>query len=700
MRRSISQLTTKFWPSYLFVALFACASISENELDKDKLVFDVVFQSLQNQHFAPQNINDDFSKKAFAQYLKNLDAGKRFLLQSDADELRKYEMDIDDEIKSGNSKLMKDAEERLAKRIQEVSLFYGKLLDTPFDFTTNERIDLEFEKKVFPKSEAERREEWRKYLKYQTMIQLMTKLQAGIKTFTVDSVKVKLTPALEKQARESVRKQTKDFFKRLSQINQSDRMSEFVNSLTHMYDPHTDYYVPANKENFDIQLSGELEGIGATLTQKDGFIAVSAIVPGSASWKQGQLKENDLILKVAQDVDEPVDVTDMRLDDAIKLIRGKKGTKVVLTVKKTDGTLHTIPIVRDKVIIQDTYAKSTVIKGDDGSKIGYIYLPSFYVNFNDANGRRCSKDVRDEIVKLKGQGASSIIFDLRNNGGGSLSDVVSIVGFFIDRGPVVQVKTRQGGVNSQSDNESGVLFDGPLVVLQNSFSASASEIFAAAIQDYNRGLIMGSVHSFGKGTVQQVMDLDQIVPMSYSRFKPLGSLKLTTQKFYRINGGATQLKGVSSDLEVPDIYKHIKFGEKELDNTLQWDQVAAANYQPLSSYNARFPKAIDNAKLRINSNPLFAAIEKSALKLKARQDDESITLNLLEYAREVQNNSVEDKAFKKLIEGQPKLNIVPNSASTIETGDTLKVTSRKKFETDVAKDATLAEAVRVIGDLK
>ena len=686
--------------TYGLVALFSCASITEDNLTRERLLSETIFNTMQAQHFAPQKIDDAFSSKAFDNYVKNLDINKRFLLQSDVDELAKFRKTIDDDITTGEFKLMRMAENILSERTKQIVAFQDELLAEPFSFTDADSIIFEYEKRKFAADKDELKAVWKKFFKYQTLIQVVQKLQANTKgTITADSIKLKLTPTLEATARESVRKSNKDFFKRLSQVNQSDRISEFVNSVLGMYDPHTDFYAPSSKENFDIQLSGRLEGIGATLNNKDGLINVAAIVPGSASSRQGQLKTNDLILKVAQDGEEAVDVTDMRLDDAIKLIRGKKGTKVILTVKKPDGSIVNIAIVRDVVIIEETFAKSTLIQGEGKSKdlTGYINLPSFYVDFNRAGGRKCSEDVKEEIKKLQTAGAKSIIFDLRNNGGGSLQDVVKIAGYFIDNGPVVQVKTRTGGVSVYDDKETGTLFDGPLVVLINPFSASASEIFAAAVQDYKRGIIMGSIHSFGKGTVQQIVDIDQIVPYQYSQYKPLGSVKLTTQKFYRINGGATQLKGVASDIPLPDIYTYLKFGEKELDNTLPWDQINPAEYKTFSANERKFAKAKDASSKRVFKNQYFGAIEKTSRRLESKQEEKAFTLNLLDYLKEVEQNTAEDKALKKLGDALPKLSIVPFEGET--AADTVATARRKSFREAIAKDAYVAEAMKVISDL-
>jgi len=687
--------------SYGLITAISCASSVKDELTRERILAQSIVGTLQNQHYAPQEIDDDFSKKAFEAYIKNLDINKRFLLQEDVDQLRGGATTIDDDLREGNFRLMRLAESLMAKRTKEIAGFYEEILAQPFDFSKNESVEFDYDRRHFAKDITELKEEWRRYEKYQTMVQVIQKLQTGRKgKIAPDSIKALLTPDIEKQARESVRKSNKDFFKRMSQVNESDRLSEFVNSVTHLYDPHTDYYAPANKENFDIQLSGRLEGIGATLTQRDGFVTVASVVAGSAAWRQGQLKVNDQILKVAQDKEEPVDISDMRIDDAIKLIRGKKGTKVVLTVRKPDASIIDITIVRDVVIIEDTFARSAIMQ-PEGSKdlVGYVNLPSFYVDFNRPDGRRCATDVRDELRRLKEAGAKSLVFDLRNNGGGSLPDVVRMAGFFIDKGPIVQVRSRAQGSNDLQDRDGGTLFDGPMVVMVNPLSASASEIFAAAMQDYKRAVIFGSPHTFGKGTVQQILDLDQTVSYQYSNYKPLGSVKLTTQKFYRVNGGATQLRGVASDIVAPDIYKYIKYGEKELENMLPWDQIAAADYKPVTTSQNPFERAIKASRARITKSDFFALTEKGAQRLKSRQDDQLFTLNIYDYLKEIQINDAEDKKLREVSEAQPKITIKPYTDIAQDLADTLAIGRRKKFSEDIAKDPYILEAMRITQDM-
>jgi carboxyl-terminal processing protease len=385
---------------------------------------------------------------------------------------------------------------------------------------------------------------------------------------------VKPNAELEKEAREKVLKIMDRTFDRYRfKFNDDEKFSYYVNAITNMMDPYTEFFPPVDKRYFDEQLSGQFFGIGASLQYEDGNIKVGSLLTGSPAWKSEQIEVGDFITKVAQGNDQPVDLTGYTVEDAVKLIRGKKGTEVKLTLKKTDGTVKTVSLIRDKIVQDETFARSTVIE-EGTSKIGYIFLPEFYANFDDPTGSRSALDVAKEVAKLKQQKVDGIVIDLRNNGGGSLYDVVQIAGLFIDQGPIVQVKDRDGRPTVMRDKDGNVLYDGPLAVMVNEFSASASEIFAAAIQDYGRGVIIGSTSTYGKGTVQRSIALDGDNFLSNN--SELGSLKLTLQKFYRINGGSTQLKGVVPDIVIPDKYEYLKFREKDNTNALKWDEIAEA----------------------------------------------------------------------------------------------------------------------------
>ncbi|MGZ4116228.1 MAG: carboxy terminal-processing peptidase, partial [Bacteroidia bacterium] len=513
-----------------------------------------------------------------------------------------------------------------------------------------------------------------------------------------DTVKLKSKEELEVEARKKILKNNDDYFKRLKELDRNDRIALYFNAITGIYDPHTEFFPPKDKANFDISMSGQLEGIGAQLQEKDGYIKVSSIVPGSASYKQGQLKPGDIILKVAQKGEEPVDVVDMKMDDAVQLIRGKKGTEVRLTVKKPDASIIVIPIIRDIVVIEDSYVQSVILKGK--KNIGYIKLPSFYADFNGKGGRSCSVDMKKELEKMNDEKVDGIILDLRYNGGGSLSDVVDMTGLFIDTGAVVQVKQREGKAQVLRDRAKGIVYNGPLTVMVNSNSASASEIMAAAIQDYHRGVIVGtSPASFGKGTVQRFYDLDDYVPPAYASVKPLGSVKITTQKFYRINGGATQLKGVIPDITLPDPYYLLDQGEKEQDYPMVWDEISPAAYVPVKP-NYSLEKLKANSEERVKNSSGFALLNEEAKRLKKQKDDTMVSLNFDKYVAEQKQFKDESKKMDELDKEIPGIDVVALKADAFPATDTLKVNKNKEWYKSIKKDIYLNETISIMDEMK
>ncbi len=676
---------------------------NENEKKKESIITDLVINGLQIAHYENIKLDDNFSREFFDSYIKSLDYTKKFLLKSDIDQLLQYRDKIDDQLKSNDSKFFELSNELIEKRVKEAATYFPEILDKPFDYKTNEEIELDDEKNQWCQTIDQLKGEWHKSLKYQVIseidLQLTNQENALDKKDT--TYKVKTFEEIEKAAREKVLKRNKDWFHRLEQIEHFDRLSMFLNTFAASYDPHTNYFPPKDKEDFDISMSGQLEGIGATLQEKDGYVKVVAIVPGSPSWKQGQLKEGDLIIKVAQGDDEPIDVVDMRLDKAVKLIRGKKGTTVKLTVKKgTDGSILVIPIVRDVVIIEDTYAKSVIVK-DPGSnkKFGYIYLPQFYVNFNEKNGgRRSADDVLKEIIKLKKEGIDGLIVDLRNNGGGSLPDVVKMAGFFIPSGPIVQVKERDKAAQLLRDTDQEVYYDGPLAVMVNENSASASEIFAAAMQDYQRGVIIGSKSTFGKGTVQRFIDLDQLVN-SDEDLKPFGAIKMTFQKFYRVNGGSTQLEGVKSDVVLPDYMMYIEYGERELENFMPWDKIEKANFTPYNRIsNIDQSKSLVNK--RVKNDPDFKLIERRAQKIKESREKTTISLNLDEFRKYQKNLKEENKVYENLFKDSTQVVVQPlQSDMLFLEKDSAKLETSKKWMKTLKGDIYVRESINVLHDI-
>jgi len=681
-------------------ALAAFSYTYKVQADKDEAIDQILMQSLNNVHYSPLTLNDDFSEKVFKLYMQRLDYNKKFLLQSDVDELKKLNHSIDDDISAGHFGFFDKSYNIITKRVDEAQAYYKEILSQPFDFSKDEEIELDEEKLNFAKNPAELKEAWRKSLKYQVLARMveMSDSQDKAKEKS-DTVKLKSKETLEADARKKVLKSNDDYFKRIREFDRNDRLAVYFNSITGIYDPHTEFFPPKDKANFDISMSGQLEGIGAQLQEKDGYIKVSSIVPGSASWKQGQLKPGDLILKVAQGSGEPVDLTDMRMDDVLPLIRGKKGTEVRLTVRKPDGSTTIIPLIRDIVVIEESYAQSVILKGK--KNIGYIKLPSFYADFNGNGGRSCSKDIKKELEKLKAEHVDGVILDLRYNGGGSLPDVVDMAGLFIDKGPIVQVKQKTGVPQVLEDKDPSTVYDGPLVVMVNSNSASASEIMAAAIQDYKRGVIVGtSPSSFGKGTVQRFYNLDDYLPAQYNTIKPLGEVKITTQKFYRINGGATQLKGVIPDIVLPDPYYLLDQGEKEQDYPMAWDEIAPAKYtawKPAYSVD----KLKSNSESRVKSSAGFGILNDAAKRLKKQKDNTIVSLNFDKYVAEQKKNKEEAKKMDELDKEILSMEITTLKADeTAATADSVTIAKKKDFYKALKKDIYLNETVSIINEMK
>lgn len=688
-------------PAVLF--LFISANPGK-EVNKDEVLMKVTLAGLDNTHFSPATLNDDFSLKLFDLYLKRVDYSKRFFTQDDVDMLSSYKTKLDEEMKNGTSAFFDLANELLDKRVNQAESFYKEILASPIDFTIQESFETDPEKAVYITDEASFKESWRKLIKYQVMMKIydIEAIQEKAKPDSTGTAsKKKSFEEIEKEAREKVTKTISELFTRMKKLDRKDRMGIYLNCVANIYDPHTEYFSPEDKDNFDIGMSGQLEGIGAQLQETEGNIKVSSIVPGSPSWKQGKLQAGDIILTVAQGNDEPVDVVGMRLEDVVKLVRGKKGTTVKLSVKKPDGTITSIAIVRDVVVLEETYAKSAIINDEKTNQpVGYIYLPKFYADFSKpGGGRSCSKDVAKELEKLKKEGVTGVVLDLRNNGGGSLEDVVDMVGLFIPSGPVVQVKSKSGAPYILEDRNSSVLYDGPLVVMINEFSASASEILAAAIQDYKRGVIVGTT-TFGKGTVQRFYDLDNFLSNEYSSFRPLGQMKVTTQKFYRVNGQSTQLKGVSPDVVFPDLYAYLEVGEKNMDFPLQWDIIQAAKYQPTNSAS-NLDKLTRTSNARTSNSAIFKMIKENAERLKIKKDETIFSLNYETFKKEMAEDKEVAKKFEDAKIEIPSFKVTTLSEeNSLNASDTSRANRTMTWHKSIKKDAFLFEAMHIAYDIK
>jgi carboxyl-terminal processing protease len=683
-----------------FVA-FRTLAFNGNPPTKYELILQNVGKMLEDNHYSPKDINDNFSAEVFRKYLTEVDPEKDVLLQADISALKKYETKIDDEILGKASVQFVPAVNVVyKKRIAEAEALYKEILANPFDFSKDEFVSMDYDKLNFPATDGDRKEAWRKRLKYMTLERYSDLLDQQVSGKDKPGFVAKTNAEMEKEARDKTAKAMERYFNRIKfKMTDDERFNEYVETIVQSMDPHTDYFPPVEKRYFDEQMSGHFFGIGASLRDEEGNIKISTLITGSPAWKSGEINVGDIIMKVAQGNQEPVDLTGYAVEDAVKLIRGNKGTEVRLTIKKADGTEKTVSIIRDEIVQDETFARSVVVNSDKG-KIGYIFLPEFYADFRDPKGSRCSVDVARELVKLKEQKVDGIVLDLRTNGGGSLYDVVQMVGLFIDQGPVVQVKDRDGKPQILSDRDKSVLYDGPLAVMVNEFSASASEIFAAAIQDYKRGVIIGSTSTYGKGTVQRNIGLENNAFGLNEDNSALGTVKLTLQKFYRINGGSTQLRGVSSDVILPDLYEFSKSREKDQPDALPWDEIPKVDYTTWK-YAYDINSLSNSSNERIKSSTTFSQIEKDAEWLN-KLNDKMYPLNLEKYRQEQKEIKSTVKQIESLSKLQDPMNVetLPQDAGRYNTDRDKDKADRYKQWVDSRKtDIYLKEAVNVVGDM-
>ena len=614
-----------------FVIYFEVSNtkFSSEEPNKGKLLVDLVSYVLDKLHYDPKIINDDFSINVYEDFIDAVDSQKRFLIKSDIELFSQYRLLIDDQIKSSDITFFNIVYETLQTRMDEVESFYEEVLFTPFNFNLEEEINLDYENQEYVNGIAELKKLWRKRLKLSALDGFASKKEINIEDETT-----KTDTEIEIESRKSINDNLRDFFQFNSELERKDWFSIYLNSIVTQYDPHTTYLAPEAKDVFDQNISGKFQGIGARLFKRNQQVEISEVIIGGPVWRDNLLNVGDIIIAVAQSKEEePQEISLMKLSDATDLIKGEKGTNVYLTVKRVDGGIEQVEITRDIVELEETYAKSSIIN-DEENNYGLINLPRFYVDFDDYGERNAASDIKKEIISLKNKGIDGLILDLRNNGGGSLKTVVDITGFFIEKGPVVQVKSIGGRKEILRDNDSSILWDGPLIIMVNEFSASASEILAAALQDYNRAVILGSKQTYGKGTVQNIIDLNNVI--SGNTYGDLGSLKITTDMFYRVNGGSTQLEGVKSDLIFPNRYSYVDIGEKDLDNPLNWNKIDPARYDN-SSKIFNYSQAIEKSKERISQNEYFSLIDQHAKLVKSNQDDKMISLDYKSYKEDQEN---------------------------------------------------------------
>jgi carboxyl-terminal processing protease len=667
-------------------------AVTQEKVDKsvERLIGNLIREKLKKHHYTRKRLDDSLSEKAFDEFIKRFDFGHQFFLASDIKKLRKYRFQLDDQMISGEHKLLNETVAIYNKRIDELAAYRKKIFKKDFNFKKDEKLELDPEKRSFFKTTKELQDHWRKVYKQAVLNNYMSSLesQKDLKKEIKESKdkkekkkkqkKIVSDKELRKKAHKSVNEKYERFFTRLKKDRRMDHLEKFFNAVAGVYDPHTVYFPPKRKEDFDIDISGQLEGIGAVLQEDGPYIKVVRIVAGGAAWRQKDLEVDDIILFAAEADAEPVDLVNMRVDDAVRYIRGKKGTEVRLTVKKADGSRKVVPIIRDVVQVEATYAKGSILNHKDlGIKVGYIHVPKFYRDFNNAD-KSCTNDVLMELKRLKKQNISGMILDLRNNGGGALQDAQDMSGLFIKSGPIVQIRS-PNGTDVLADTNEDITYDGPLIVMVNRFSASASEILAGAMQDYKRAVIVGGEFTHGKGTVQVIIDFSQSPMMNFIN-KPLGAMKVTLQKFYRITGVSTQFKGVTPDIVLPDPMGYAENREQDLDYAIPWDTVAALSFNEWDKFSYKLPVLTERSHIRVGKNERFNKIVKSVNYLKKRKNDTEVSLNLNKLLKEDEANKKITESFK--IEGENKNILVSNFEESLMAHENVREADKERWKKD------------------
>ena len=685
-----------------------CFNSPKNDDEKMQTIMVSVKNTLSYLHYSPRPINDAYSQEVYKKYLEMIDPAKRYLRQSDVDEFEKHKLKLDDYLNKGDLTFYNLTYGRLFERVDEIDKMTQDIFSKPINLDEDESIVLEPEAKKHPVTKEEQYNEWRKFIKYNILQEIETlsakeetqqkKKDSVIKHNLKDTIKVEiLTPEQKRiKATDEVKDLVTESFRRVKKRKKMDWFTVYMNAYTEVFDPHTNYFSPRDKEDFDASFTGKIIGIGALIQEKKGYLYLGPLTIGAPAWKSKQLNEGDKILKVkSKPNEEPVNVVGMLADEAVRLIRGEKGTEVILTVEKKDKTIREVKMVREEVSIEDTFARSIVIDAPNGKKYGFINLPSFNADFEDAKGRNASDDVKNEIIKLKAQGISGIVLDLRNNGGGSLTEVGDIMGLFMNEGPYVQVKTGEGKIQTLRNKSNAPLWTGPLVIMQNELSASASEILAGMMQDYGRAVVVGSPQTFGKGTVQTFVDLNRFL----STNDDFGSLKLTIQKFYRVTGESTQKKGIISDITLKDYFTFSEIGERYDDSALAWDKIQAVNYPKLNYFDMEALRAASAA--RMAKNQTYQLIMESAKWKEALDKEKTITLNQNKFTELMKERKAQIEKFKALDKYQNglKFALYPADLEREKTDEAFKKKSENWIK-NLQRDLYLKEAINIISEIK
>jgi carboxyl-terminal processing protease len=638
----------------------------------------LITQILTQGHYRKVALNDSLSSAIFDRYLQSLDNNKVILLSSDIAGFEKFRTSIDDDLKQGELAPAYTIFNAFRNRFSERMNYVTELLDKPFDFNVDETYNTDREKAPWPKSAAEANEQWRKMVKSQAL-------------------SLKLSGKKPEEISKTLKERYENQLKALAKFTSEDVFSEYMNAFSGAVDPHTTYFSPAASDNFRIDMSLSLEGIGASLRTENDYTKVAEIIAGGPAFKSKLLRKDDRIVAVGQGTDgKMVDVVGWRIDEVVKLIRGPKGTTVRLQVLPGDGgesaLTKEITLVRDKIKLEEAAAKKEIVPITQNGKnlrMGVITIPTFYMDYEDAqkgnkNYNSTSRDVRRMIKELNGEKIDGLIIDLRNNGGGSLSEAIELSGLFIQDGPVVQVRDASGKIDVMKDPDPSQVYTGPLAVLINRFSASASEIFAGAIQDYKRGVVIGE-QTYGKGTVQNMVGLDRFMR---NEGEKLGDLKLTIAKFYRVTGSSTQHKGVSPDIQLPSRFSAEEFGESSQPSALPWDQIKPTSFKPTNHVSpAVISKLETNYEKRLKADPEWKQYQSAIEELKRAQKKTEISLQEAKRKKERDELEQKRKVANKIESSDPE---VPEEEGEQKPADS---------KDSKAKDLYLNEGARILADM-
>ncbi|HDS03652.1 MAG TPA: hypothetical protein ENN72_08105 [Firmicutes bacterium] len=697
----------KFFMPLLFIVMIQSLGAAPEDFDRDEkstIISDVILYSIEKLHYGHNEIDDAFSQKLFDEFIGQVDYMKWFLTQKDTKELSRYRKKLDDMLYVGDFTFCREAFHRIDRNRALITRWIDEFLSQPLDYTLSDSFETDSKKRRFASGEKELRSIWKDVARMNVINRYLELLaeqnvdEDGL--FPFDNIEFHYDPEIEKEARAKAKESLQWIVSRYDDMDDQERIYLFLNVVMNVLDPHSLYFPPKLKEDFDLEMSGTFEGIGAVLTQSEGYVKIESIVPGGPSWRNKKLEPEDIILKVGEKDRQPVDLINMPLDDAVSLIRGKKGSTVDLTVKKPDGRLMVISIERDVVIIEESYLKYTILEEpESGARYGYIYLPKFYRDFYDAGGRNSSDDMKAALMELQKKGIQGLILDLRNNGGGALEDAINVAGLFIRSGPIVQVKSRTGAPQVDYDKDKDVHYTGPMVVMINTFSASASEIVAGALQDYGRAVIVGTGQSFGKGTVQNIVDIDRIVSPLYHSLKPFGAVKVTMQKFYRVTGESNQYKGVVPDINLPGVYSKIDIGERNYENALKWDKVSSLSYEPWSLYTYDIKSLQEESRNRVSESAYFKTILREADLIKKIREESRLLLNLeneFQYRREVNKEiSLLEEEYDAFENGSF---IVFRNKELSRSGSSTEELYEEWLE-DVESDAYIMESFHILQDM-